>query len=125
MSIKLKQKIKVNIQQIRDAIELNFTSGGNPALYHYYENDHIWKLLSNAIKDSDFIRLCIFNNDYLRIAPVHTFASYYLDKVELSNYEKNSCGRFFKFVFESLGYTKSIRTYRKSLPIQYGKAFKK
>lgn len=124
--MKLKSKLSYNQKQVFDSIELNFVTGNNPSLYHYYENDRIWKMFDKAIRDESFMIVLIFNNDYLSIAPVHTFASYYLKDIEdLSNYEKNSCGRIMKFVFESLGYTSTIRKHMLANPIKYGKVFKK
>lgn len=119
-----KDNIEYSQQMIFDAIEVVFTSTTSPALYHYYEKDHIWEAISKAIKDEDFMRVVIYNNDYLSVAPVHTFCAYFIDdKVELSTFEKNSIGRIFKFVFNVLGYEDSIRVYRKKSSVKYGKVF--
>lgn len=113
-------------QQVIDSIEVNFTSGSNPSLYHYYEQDKIWKLMMRVVEDDQFMKLIIFNNDYLKIAPVHTVCSYFIDhKDNLSNYEKNSIGRILKFVFIGLGYKSSVRVYKKAHSINYAKFFNK
>ncbi len=111
-------------QQVLDSIEVNFTVGSNPSLYHYYEKDKIWKLLMQVVNDDQMMKLIIFNNDYLNVAPVHTFCAYFIDnKDDLSNYEKNSVGRILKFIFMGLGYKSSIRVYKKAHSINYAKVF--
>ena len=107
-----------------DSIELNLMSNSNPALYHYYEKDWLWELFYKAIKDEDFMKVVIFNNDYMKIAPVHTFCGYFLDgQFTLRPFEKNSVGRLFKFVFQVLGYKDGIRVSNIHHEIQYAKLF--
>ena len=113
-------------KMVMDSIELNLTAEGNPALYHYYEDDKIWQLFEEVVNDEGFMKIVIYNNDYLKIAPVHTFCAYYLDGgFELTSFEKNSVGRLFKYVFKTLGYTQDIRVSRSNAHIQHGKVFVK
>jgi hypothetical protein len=126
MSNTVTNEIEYSAEIINQSIEINLTSKGNPALYHYYENDLVWELFSEAINDESFMKIVIFNNDYMKIAPVHTFCSYYIDgKVDLRPFEKNSVGRLFKYVFRVLGYNEDIRVSNKNHDIQYGKVFVK
>lgn len=117
--------IKYVPKVIFDSIEMVLTTEGNPALYHYYEEDHIWIMVKKSLNDIDFMKLIIFNNDYLGIAPVHSFCAYNCEVEKLTSFEKNSIGRFFKFAFRVLGYSNSKRVYKKWLPIQYAQVFLK
>ncbi len=109
---------------VMNSIELNLPTSGNPSLYHYYEKDWIWNIFEKAIRNKPFMRIVFFNNDYLKIAPVHTFSAYYIDgQYELSAFEKNSIGRLFKFVFEVFGYSSFVRSSRNHHTIVYGKVF--
>jgi len=126
MDKKIKSSINYSSKEMINAIDIVFTNENNPALYHYYEKDRLWEIVVSAISDEEFMKIAIFNNDFMHIAPTHTFSAYYLDnQVELTSFEKNSTGRFFKFIFQALGYNSSIRVYRKQHTIKYAKVFKK
>ncbi len=120
----MESSVNYSSETIVDSIELNLMSNSNPALYHYYENDWLWQVFYKAIEDEEFMKVVIFNNDYMKIAPVHTFCGYYIDgKYSLRPFEKNSVGRLFKFVFEVLGYEDGIRVSSNHHEIQYAKVF--
>ncbi|XMB67541.1 hypothetical protein RI065_03190 [Mycoplasmatota bacterium zrk1] len=108
---------------IIEAIDLNLIGSSNPLTFHYYENDSLWNDLLSFVKDEDMMRTMIFNNDKLGISPVHTYCATLKCNDELRNFEKNSIGRFWKFVFETLGYKNTKRVCRANSTIRYGKLY--
>ena len=108
---------------IIEAIDLNLIGSSNPLTFHYYENDSLWNDLLSFVNDGDMMRTMIFNNDKLGISSVHTYCATLNCNEELRDFEKNSIGRFWKFVFKTLGYKKSRRVYRVKSIITNGKLF--
>lgn len=108
---------------ILEAIELNLIGSSNPLTYHYYENDSLWNNLISFVKNEDMMKTMIFINDKLGISPVHTYCATLNCNDVLRDFEKNSIGRFWKFVFETLGYKSTRRVYRVNSVITKGKLF--
>ncbi|QVK21561.1 hypothetical protein KHQ82_04355 [Mycoplasmatota bacterium] len=108
---------------IIEAIDLNLIGSSNPLTFHYYENDNLWNDLLSFVNDEDMMRTMIFNNDKLGISPVHTYCATLNCNDKLRDFEKNSIGRFWKFVFETLGYNNTRRVYRVKSAITNGKLF--
>lgn len=122
----LKEDIKINCTKLIDAINLNFTTIASPANTHFYLRDRLYNLIQESLTDEDFVRVMIFNNDYLKISPIHTFSAYYLDNnIELSDFEKGSLGRILKYIFNILGYYREKRILRTPCSIKSGKVFSK
>ena len=97
---------------ILEAIELNLIGSSNPLTYHYYENDSLWNNLISSVMNEDMMKTMIFNNDKLALSPVHTYCGALNYNVELRDFETNSIGRFWKFVFETLGYKNTKRVHK-------------
>ncbi|MGL5379729.1 hypothetical protein [Clostridium sp.] len=52
--------------------------------YTHYEsmrNGRVHEVFKIAIKDMDFLKILIFNKDYMNIKPIDTFLSYYSNKL--------------------------------------------
>lgn len=61
-------------------------------------------IFNTAIADFDFLKIVIFNNDYLKIPPVETFLAFYAPLLPSLNSEEKKCigglfGNLFRFVF--------------------------
>lgn len=61
-------------------------------------------LFNTAISDFDFLKVVIYNNDYLKIPPVETFLASYATSLPSLTDEEKKCigglfGNLFRFVF--------------------------
>lgn len=64
----------------------------------------VYTLFNTAIADFDFLKVVIYNNDYLNIPPVETFLAFYGTSLPCMNDEERKCigalfGNLFRFVF--------------------------
>ncbi|ERJ12513.1 hypothetical protein [Haloplasma contractile] len=118
-------KIVYDKDLLEDIVCLNIESSRSPVLGQYYYRSELWNLVKRSIQDDILIKLMIFNQD-LNIAPLHTFIEYYSNEIknmELSIYDKRCLGSFIKFIFMSLGYKTSKRSYREDSLLKYGRIF--
>ncbi|ATD55104.1 hypothetical protein [Clostridium chauvoei] len=64
-------------------------------------NGRVHEVFKVAIKDEDFLKIAVFNNDYLNISPVDTFLSYYSKKLpKLSERKLLFVNSLFKNLFK-------------------------
>ncbi|GAB6170269.1 hypothetical protein JCM1393_27290 [Clostridium carnis] len=87
--------------------------------YHDLINRRIHEVFKEAIKDEDFIKIILFNNDFLNISPVETFLSFYSSRIpKLSERKLAFVNALFESLFkEVLGHKK----YHNILSINYTK----
>lgn len=68
-----------NPQSFIKEAEKNFVS--NHEEFNDLCNRRLHQVCKKAINDVDFIKIMMFNNDYLGIEPIKTFLSYYESKL--------------------------------------------
>jgi hypothetical protein len=111
----------VEMDVIEDVYFYNLKSSKSPLLTHYYEKTDLWTLLYASLQDEFVLKLMLLNLTF-KIAPVHTFITYYkeeLDKMNLTRFDKQSIGYHIAFIFATLGYKKTRQIYRKDAIIKY------
>ena len=67
----------------------------------------VYTTFNTAISDFDFLKIVLYNNDYLKIPPVETFLGLYDSTLPSMSDEEKKClgalfGNLFRFIF---GYT--------------------
>lgn len=69
-----------------------------------HKGGRVYSVFFTAITDFDFLKIVIYNNDYLQIPPVETFLVYYTNSLPRLNDESKQYlgalfGNLFRFVF--------------------------
>ncbi|AYE35781.1 hypothetical protein [Clostridium septicum] len=93
---------KLNLQSpVEFMLEAEESFKKNYSEFRDMMNGRIHEVFKVAIKDEDFLKIAIFNNDYLNISPVDTFLSYYSKKLpKLSEKKLLFVNALFKNLFK-------------------------
>jgi hypothetical protein len=100
----------MNFTQLASFTPSTLVAASDASFIHNYRTmrgcvgGRVQSTFNSAISDFDFVKIAIFNNDYLKVPPVETFLIYYKSTLPGMSDEEKRCigalfGNLFKFIF--------------------------